>query len=615
MSKPSLLRRVFGGIWKTITWVRLALTNLLFLVMLAVIYFVYFGGAEEQLPEKAALLLNPMGIIVDQKSPVDPLQTLIAEPSPADHEVLVRDVIEAINLAKDDDGINSLVMELDYLMYIGISRTHEIVEALEDFKTSGKPVVAVGDYFTQDRYLLATYADELISHPMGGVALEGFAVYQNYYADALDKLSVTMHVFRAGQHKSAVEPLLRNDMSAEQKQVAMHWLTDLWGHYTSAVESNRGLAEGAIDDYVNGFASRMVAGDGDSAKDALEAGLIDQLLTRSQANEYLAEMVGVRNEEGVYEAVAFEEYLWRKQSTEMPDASEPRIAVITAQGNMLPGTQPPGTIGADSLATMISKTAAQEDVKAIVLRVTSPGGSMFASEIIRQQVLEARAQGTPVVVSMGSIAASGGYYIAAAADEIFATPTTITGSIGVFMAFPTMENLLQRGGIHTDGVGTTSMAGALRLDRPLNPELASSLEAGVTNAYQVFLQVVADGRGMDVEEVAGVAEGRVWSATDAYELGLVDQLGTLNDAIEAAAGLADLEDFKVDYVEQPLTPSELFFQQLAERMGSTGLVPRSDGVTSLLNLAKPLLDSVDVLGSLQDPRHLYMRCMACAASY
>ncbi|TDG14818.1 signal peptide peptidase SppA [Seongchinamella unica] len=614
MSKPSLLRRILSGIWNTITRIRMALANLLFLLMLAVIYFVYFGGSPEPLPEKAALLLNPMGSIVDQKSPVDPLQALLGEASPAEHEVLLRDVIEAIEIAGEDDSINSLVMELDYLMYAGISRSQEIVAALESFRASGKPIVAVGDFFTQDQYLLASYADELISHPMGGVALEGFSVYHNYYAEALDKLSVSMHVFRAGQHKSAVEPLIRKDMSRGEKDVALEWLDDLWGNYTDTVERNRQLDSGAVNAYVNGFAAAMTSGDGDSAKVALEAGLVDQLMTRSQANDYLADMVGARNEDGVYEAIPFERYLSRKRPLQLPLDNQPRVAVITAQGNMLPGEQPPGTIGADSLSRLLRTTAAKPGVEAIVLRINTPGGSMFASEIIRQQILEVRADGTPVVVSMGAVAASGGYYIAAAADEIFATANTITGSIGVFAAFPTLENLLQRGGIYTDGVGTTSMAGSLRLDRPLNPQLAASLDAGVMHAYQLFLQVVADGRNLALDVVAAAAEGRVWSATDALEIGLVDQLGGLDSAIEAAAGRAGLDHYDIEYAEQPLSPGELILQQFAERMGSLGIVPQADTVAVLAGLAGPLLDAADLLSGLQDPRHIFMRCLTCAGA-
>lgn len=611
MSKPSLLRRIFGGIWRAITYVRLALANILFLLMLVVIYFVYFGGSPEPLPEKAALLLNPMGEIVDQKGPVDPLQALLAEPTPADHEVLLRDVIESIELASEDDSINSLVMELDYLMYAGISRSQEIVTALEAFRASGKPIVAVGDFFTQDQYLLASYADELISNPMGGVALEGFGIYQNYFAEALDKLLVSMHVFRAGQHKSAVEPLIRKDMSAGEKAIAQAWLQDLWGNYTAAIERNRQLDSGAVDAYVNGYAAAMVSGDGDAAKLALEAGLVDQLLTREQANDYLAEMVGARNDDGLFQAVPFEQYLSRKRPMHVALNGQSRVAVITAQGNMLPGDQPPGTIGADSLSRLLRNTAARPGVEAIVLRVNTPGGSVFASEVIRQQILEIRAAGTPVVVSMGAIAASGGYYIAAAADEIFATANTVTGSIGVFAAFPTLEKLLQRGGIYTDGVGTTALAGSLRLDRPLNPQLAKSLDAGVVHVYQLFLQVVADGRQMPLDEVAAAAEGRVWSASDAVELGLVDQLGGLEEAIAAAAARAEMDSYEVEYVEPRLSPSELILRQFAERTGGLGLLPRSDSVARLAGLARPLLEAADLLASLQDPRHMYMRCLGC----
>ena len=271
MSNPSLLRRLFGGLWKAITWLRLALTNLLFIAMLLIIYFVYLGGSPAPRPERAALLLNPVGSIVDHTRPVEPLQALLGEPSPADHQVLVRVVIKAIELAAADPAINSIVMELDSLFRVGISRSMEIAVALEAFKAAGKPVVAVADFYTQDQYLLASHADEIITHPMGGVALEGFGAYFNYFAEALEKLSVNVHVFRAGKFKSAVEPFTRNDMSPEEREVAQIWLDDLWAHYAAVVEEQRQLPAGAVDSYVNGFAERMSAGGGDSAMDALQA--------------------------------------------------------------------------------------------------------------------------------------------------------------------------------------------------------------------------------------------------------------------------------------------------------------------------------------------------------
>lgn len=611
MSKPSLLRRLFTGLWNGITWIRLALSNLLFLLMIAVIYFVYLGGGPEPLPEKAALLLNPMGSVVDQKSQAAPMQALLGEPSPTDHEVLLRDVIEAIEYATDDPAINSLVMELDYLMYVGISKTQEIVTALQAFSAAGKPVVAVGDYFTQDQYLLASHADTIISHPLGGVALEGYSSYRNYFREALEKVSVNVHVFRAGDHKSAMEPFLRDDMSPGEKEITGRWLEVLWAQYTSTVETQRELAPGTLDNFINNYADRLAQQGGDTARASLEAGLVDQLLNRSQVNEYLVELVGASDDDGLYEAVSFERYVSRKRPLLTPGREKQRVAVITAQGDMLPGEQPPGTIGGDSLAQLIRDTAEQEGVGAIVLRINSGGGSMFASEIIRQQLLRARAEGTPVVVSMGAVAASGGYYIAAEADEIWAMPSTITGSIGVFAAFPTFEQLLQRMGVYTDGVGTTALAGSLRADRPLNPQLVAALDSGVQHAYRSFLQIVAEGRGMSMDEVGPLAEGRIWSAPDALEAGLVDGLGGLDEAIVAAAARANLEDYEVDFVELPRSPRELLLQQLAERVGSLAVWHTSSLSASLSLLLRPVSEAAAEISSLQDPGHLYLRCVAC----
>lgn len=614
MSKPSLLRRFFGGLWNVITRVRQALANLLFLLVLVMLYFTFAGSAPEPLPEQAALLLNPAGVIVDQPAPVDPLVALTGSQSPSDREVRLRDVIAAIDYASEDPAINSLVMELDYLLYVGMTGSQEIVHALERFRATGKPIVATGDYYTQDQYLLASHADEIIMHPLGGVALEGFSSYRNYYREMLGKLSVNVHIFRAGEHKSAMEPFERDDMSAAEKEETLRWLQPIWQQYVSTVEAQRELEAGAVNAYIDGMAQRLASAGGDQALDALQAGLVDQLLPRGTANDYLADMVGARNEDGLYEAVAFDRYLARKRPLELTGMHGPRVAVITAQGTMLPGDQPPGTIGGDSLAWMIRQTAEEEGVGAIVLRVSSPGGSMFASEIIREQVLYARQLGVPVVISMGSIAASGGYYIAAEADEIWANPGTITGSIGVFAAFPTFEELLQRGGIHTDGVGTTRLAGALRLDRPLNPELKAALDAGVGQAYGQFLQIVSDGRDLPMDEVRTIAEGRVWSAEEALENGLVDALGSLDDAIEAAAARADLEDYSVDYVEPALTPAELLVQQLTEHMGRLGWVPASSTVAAVTSLVRPFTDAAAEIAALQDPRHIYLRCLACGGA-
>lgn len=611
MSKPSRLRRILSGIWRGLTRIRLAMSNILFLVMIALIYFVYIGGAPEPLPKKAALLLNMSGTVVDQKSEVNPLQALLGEPAPEEHEVLLRDVIEAIDYATEDPAINSLVMELDSLMYLGISKTQEIVPALEAFRKSGKPIVAIGDYYTQDQYLLASYADTVIAHPMGGVALEGFSSYRNYFREALEKISVNVHIFRAGDHKSAVEPFMRDDMSPEEKELTSRWLDNLWGQYTSIVETQRELTPGAVNDYVNNFSERLQSQGGDAAQTSLKAGLVDQLLGRSDGNDYLVALVGASNEDGLYEAVEFERYVGRKRPLSLRAAEGDRVAVITAEGNILPGDQPPGSIGGDSLARLIRSAVEADGVKAIVLRINSGGGSMFASEIIRQEVLHARDMGIPVVVSMGAVAASGGYYIAAEADEIWATPSTITGSIGVFAAFPTFEELLQRVGIYTDGVGTTKLAGSLRADRPLNPELVAALNSGVEFAYKSFVQIVAQGRDMSLAEVDPLAQGRVWSASEALQGGLIDRVGSLDDAVTAAAARANIKDYEVEYVELPLSPRDLLMRQLANRVSTLNLWTASVAHTALSGVLGPMKEAAQELAGLQDPRHLYMRCIAC----
>jgi len=504
------------------------------------------------------------------------------------------------------------VMELDSLGRLGISKTQEIVDALGAFRKSGKPIVAVGTYYTQGQYLLASHADTVIAHPLGGVALEGYSSYHNYFREALKKISVNVHVFRAGDHKSAVEPFMRDDMSPAEKELTSRWLNNLWGQYTATVETQRELKPGMVDHYVNNFAQLLQDQGGDAAQTALQWGLVDKLLTRSQGNDFLVELVGASDDDGLYEAVVFERYVARKRPLSLGSSNSDRVAVITAEGTILPGEQPPGSIGGDSLARLIRGAVEAEGVKAIVLRINSGGGSMFASEIIREQVVYARNMGLPVVASMGAVAASGGYYIAADADEIWATPSTITGSIGVFAAFPTFEELLQRVGIYTDGVGTTDLAGSMRADRPLNPQLEAALTSGVAFAYKSFVQIVAEGRDMSVAEVDPLAEGRVWSAPDALKAGLVDSLGSLDDAIAAAAARAGLESYEVQYVEMPMSARDMLMKQLANSVGSLHVLTQSAASSALSDLLGPMQEAAKELGSMQDPGYLYMRCVSCS---
>lgn len=607
---PGLIRRLLSGFWRGLTRARIILSNLLFLAVLVVIFMAFRGGAPEPLPKKAALVLNPAGNIVEELTYVDPYTLLLDQPGPDEREVLLRDVLDAIAYAKTDPAITSLVMELDKLGNVGISKSGEIIAALDDFRSSGKPLVARGENFTQGQYLLAAQADTIILHPFGSVQIEGFSSYRIYMKEALDKLLLSMHVFRAGEHKSFVEPFLRSDMSPGEKEIAGRWLGHLWSAYTDIVEERRQLDAGSLQQYISGYSEALQAAGGDMAQMALDLGLVDKLEARREANQSLVAVVGESDKKGYYKGVGFQRYLAHKRP--LLDAPEgDRVGVITARGTIREGDQPAGSIGGDSLAALIGQALEDDSVKALVLRVDSGGGGVFASEVIRRKLLEVKSKGLPVVVSMGSVAASGGYWIALPADEIWATPTTITGSIGVFAAFPTAERLINRFGLYVDGVGTTEMAGAFRVDRPLNTELATMLQANVDSLYQRFVGLVAQGRGLAPADVDALAGGRVWSGADALELGLVDKLGGLDEAVASAAQLAAMDDYEVDYIKSPQSPQEMLLRQLLGQAQGWG---RPDvWYSGLTRWLAPLRASLDMFAEMDDPNSIYARCNLCVA--
>lgn len=608
-----MLKRFFSGIWRAITVVRMALANLLFLALLVVVFMV-LRDSPEPLPERAALVLDPVGRVVDQRSRVE-AAALLVEVDPSAQEVVLTDLIDSVRYAAEDERITSLVLDLSGLVSIGQSRTTELAEAIEEFAATGKPVVAVADYFSQDQYRLAVEADTILMHPYGGVGLEGFSVYTNYFADALEKLSITVHVFRAGEFKSIAEPLLRSDMSEGERAVTQAWLDDLWRAYVTRVEDRRELDPGTLNALLADYPRYLTENDGDPAKLAKSLGLVDELMDREEQSQYLTALAGARDEEGEFAGVSYADYLPRaSRSALLPGAQT--VAIVTAQGNMLPGTQPPGTIGGDSLATQLRETADRDGTAAIVLRVTSGGGSVFASEIIREEIARIRDEGTPVVVSMGSVAASGAYYIATAADYIMATPTSITGSIGVFAAFPTAERLLARGGVYTDGVATSPIAGGLRPDRPLNAAIKQSAQLSIQDIYEKFLAHVMESRNLDRATMDSLAQGRVFSAEDALASGLIDRLGSLWSATAQAAEMAGLADdeYEVISIHPAFSPRDMLLQQLTETLKSDS--QPTPGISLLSSWIpeswlRPVVASKELLDSFTDPQHLYMRCFVC----
>lgn len=606
--KPGMIRRFFGGLMRGLTWLRHFVLNLIF-VIIVIALFLAFRHEVPTMSPQATLLINPAGIVVDQRTYTDPLKIFMSANNPQQQEVLLQDIIDAIHYGADDARITSMVLHLDQLIAIDLSKMQEIAPALEAFRASGKKIYAMGDHYSQSQYWLAAQADEIYLNPMGSVNLQGYGVYHLYYKDALDKLGVNVHAFTVGDFKSAPEPLTRNNMSKAAHQANATWLHELWLQYTYTAGARRNLPATTFDDTINHLDLLLAQQTGDAARVALDQGFVDGLHTRTIAEQYLTQVIGPHDDDGHYQAIDFQRYVRIKRLEKLKHLpTDQQVAIIVAKGIILDGERTAGNIGSDNLLPLIRQARQEDNIHALVLRIDSPGGSAFASELIRNELLQFQQTGKPLVVSMGSVAASGGYWIAASANQIWATPATLTGSIGIFGLFPTFEETLAKIGVHSDGLGTTALASFMRPDRPLSPLGARIIEETLNHGYQQFIDIVATGRNMEITAVEAVASGRVWSGADAKRLGLVDELGSLDDAVASAAKLAGLEHYRRRLIEPPLSPREALLRQLTSHV-NTWLT--NTPIRSLI--ANRTHDTLQLLSTFDDPNGLYVRCMACTA--
>ena len=605
------MMRLLKGIWRVLSGISRAISVLVPLLFVAIFVIAFSTtlneSTPEPLPERAALLIAPSGPLVEDSPPVDTLSAFLNQDY--DQPVLLNDVVRSIRWAATDERITSLVFDLEKLAGPSTSQTLEISSTIDVFRASGKPVIAVGDFYSQAHYLLASQADQILLHPEGGMFLEGFSVYRSYLRSFLEKIRVTMHVFRAGENKSAVEPYLRDDMSEEEREVVSRWLEGLWATYTELAESGRELPAGTMDEFIASFVTQLDASGNDLAETMLAAGWVDMLADHAQMEDALAEWVGVTDEDGYAEVIPLDRYVEDvKMSRSLMEENLPLIAIIPVEGTLMPGDSEEGMAGSDTINGYIDTALEAEDLAAIVLRVNSPGGSVFASDLIRRKLLEVADADIPIVVSMGTIAASGGYWIAAEADEIWALPTTLTGSIGAFSAFPTIEGIVEYIGVTVDGVGTTPLAGAASFNRGLSPEMASIVQALAYGAYDDFIELVASGRDMTEQAVRDVADGLVWTGAEAAELGLVDELGGLDGAVAAAARLAGVEEWRTARTRVPPSFESVLLQELSRSFGMVA-APLGGWFESLVSAFKPAIKS---LSSLRDPMHVYAQCLPCA---
>jgi protease-4 len=552
------IRKVFGHVWRALDGLRKVLHLIVLLVLFALVLFA-FDERVPIVPSKAALVIRLQGTLVEELSGNAFDRALGGATGDREPETLVTDLVDAIARAARDSRIQALVVDTEDLGGGGIAKLRAVGRAIADFRRTGKKVYAWGQYVTQSQYYLMAGADELYLEPIGALGVEGYGDFQPYFRDALDKLGVTVNVFRSGPYKSIAEPFVRSDMSPEIRAETTELLRAVWASYETDVAAARRLAPDALTAYVNEALPALRAAGGDAAAQAERRGLVTGRATWDQFAARVAAVVGEDEDTHSFSAIDHESYLAaakpRRALARHPGGT---VAVVTATGNILDGGQQPGNIGGDTLAAVLRDARFDDDVKAVVLRIDSGGGSVLASEVIRQQVQALRASGKPVVASFSSVAASGAYYFATAANEIWAEPTTITGSIGVIAFLPTFEGLLDKVGVSFDGVATSALAAATRVDKPLAPELKEILQLGVDHEYRNFLALVARARGKTPAQVDAIAQGRVWIGSRAKDLGLVDELGGMELALTRLRERANLADAKdVHLIDMPATKTPL----------------------------------------------------------
>jgi len=617
-----LIAKIFNGIWTGINFSRRLVLNLLFLLLVIFFIAALFSGEDELIVKDGSVLrLNLNGPIVEEKTYTDPVEAAISDAtsgSEAPSEILLDDVVEVIDEAAKDERISVLLLDLQEMPKAHLNKLKQITDAVDRFKQAGKKVIATGYYYTQAQYYIASHADEVAMHPYGSVAIEGYGMYPLYFKDALEKLEVTQHIFRVGTFKSAVEPFIRNDMSDAAKEANRVWLGALWSEYKHDVAAVRPFDESNFDETMDVYLEKMKAANGDAGKYALDHQWVDSLKTSQQIRQQLIDLVGADEDGKTFKQVSFREYLSLvKPPMEFDNPMSEKVAVVVAKGTIVDGERKAGEIGGDSTAALLRKARLDDKVKAVVLRIDSGGGSMFASEVIRAEVLALKAAGKPVIASMSSVAASGGYWIASAANEIWAAPSTITGSIGVFGTFMTFEKTLSKIGVYSDGVATTEMAG-FSITRPLDEKMGQVIQMSVEEAYGRFLNVVAQARNMTPEQVDKIAQGRVWIASQAQELGLIDKLGNKQDAIEAAAKLAKIKYYDVKTIKQDLSPQEKMIQSFFANASIKSMLGLQTQKTSVLatqanlqSVINQLSTEVENLKDYNDPQGVYARCLVC----
>ena len=559
--KPlSTMRRGLGAFWRGVDATRRTFFNVLFLLLVIALLWAIFGGGVKPLEDKTALVIDLRGDIVEQARgrPSEEMIERLAGGN-VKRTVLLRDVLTVLDAAAKDPQVSSVVLILEEMDYAGLAVIGEVARAIDRVKAAGKPVIAWGGSFTQRQYGIAAHASEIYTHPMGGVMLEGFGGYRNYYGEGLSKLGVTVNLMKVGAYKSAAEPYIGSGPSQASREADAYLYGALWKNYTTDIEKQRKLPAGAVMDMIDNLPQRLKDKGGDIARLSLDTKLVDGLKTRDELRAMMIKRGAPDDDGDTFRQVSFNDYLSRHRPKLFGDG----VAVIVAAGTIKDGTAGPGAVGGISTSNLIRSAREDDQIKAVVLRVDSPGGSAYASELIRRELELTRAAGKPVIISMSNLAASGGYWIAMSADEVIADANTITGSIGVFTLVPTAEKVGEKLGIRADGVTTAWVAGAFDPLRPIDPRLVQVVQSSVENIYAQFTTRAAQARKTTQAKIDEVGQGRVWTGGQALERGLVDRIGSFGDAIASAAKRAKLTgDYRVAYIERESSSVDKLLQFL-----------------------------------------------------
>ena len=604
----------FKWTWRLLNFVREFVLNLFFIFLVLVGVGIWMQVSSTNTSEQAgrgALLLDISGVIVDKPSSTSRLSVigrqLFGASSDRLQENSLFDIVNTIRQAKDDRNITGIVMDLKNFAGADQPSMQYIGKALREFRDSGKPVFAIGDNFSQGQYYLASFANKIWLSPQGSVDLHGFATNGLYYKSLLDKLKVSTHVFRVGTYKSAVEPFIRDDMSLAAREADSRWIGELWQNYLDTVAANRQIPAQQVFPGAQAMLDGLTKVDGDTAKYALDNKLVDALASSAEVEKLLTKQFGWSKADKNYRAVSYYDY-----SLKTPAETGDSIGVVFANGAIMDGEETPGNVGGDTTAAQIREARLDPKVKAIVLRVNSPGGSVSASEVIRSELAAAKAAGKPVVVSMGGMAASGGYWISTPASYIVANPSTLTGSIGIFGVINTVENSLDSIGIHTDGVSTSPLAD-ISITKALPPEVQQMMQLSIENGYKRFITLVADARKTTPEQIDKIAQGHVWTGQDAKANGLVDSLGDFDDAVTKAAELAKLKQWHIEYYQDEPT----FVDMVMDSMSGSVRAMLPQAIQAMLpaplaSAASAVKAEGDKLAAFNDPQNRYAFCLTCA---